>query len=66
MFDFSSVYNYLRLVLSFDTSMMCDFVNVVPGECDGDITILKGSDIEKYIGTVEYRKMECQVVKFIY
>ena len=66
MFNLSSVLDYLKVVLNYNHSQLLDFVNTVPGKWDGNTVMFKGSDIERYLGVAEHRKLECEVVQHIY
>ena len=66
MFRLENVLGYLKNILNYNHSQLLDFCNVVPGKCEGDDVMLKGSDIERYLGITEHRKLECEVVQHIY
>jgi hypothetical protein len=65
MFNLSSVLDYLKVVLNYNHSQLLDFVNIVPGKCNGDDVMLKGSDIERYLGVDEHNKLRCKVIMYI-
>ena len=65
MFKLNGVIGYLKNVLNYTHSQILEFVNIIPGECQGDDVMLKGSDIEKLLGVAEHRKLECDVVQHI-
>ena len=65
MFKLENVLGYLKNVLNYTHSQLLEFVNIIPGECKGDDVMLKGSDIERYLGVAEHRKLECEVVQHI-
>lgn len=65
MFKLVNVLGYLKNTLNYNHSQLLDFCNIIPGECKGDDVMLKGSDIERYLGIAEHRKLECNVVQHI-
>tara|TARA_R110002153_G_scaffold66487_1_gene177620 strand:- start:2146 stop:2349 length:204 start_codon:yes stop_codon:yes gene_type:complete len=65
MFKLSGVIGYLKNVLNYTYPQVLEFINTIPGECQGDDVMLKGSDIEKLLGVDELRKLECEVYRTI-
>lgn len=66
MFRLNDVLGYLKNVLNYNHSQLLDFCNVVDGITEGDSVMLKGRDIEEYLGVPTMRTLECNVVKIIY
>ena len=65
MFKLNGVIGYLKNRLNYTYPQVLEFVNIIPGECWGDDVMLKGSDIERYLGVAEHRKLECEVVQHL-
>lgn len=65
MFRLNDVLGYLKEVLNYSHSQLLDFCNVVPGITKGDNVMLKGMDVEEYLGVSTMRALESRVVMII-